>query len=306
MKNSLVLIGQTLGKRKTDKQKLLFINTIAEPLISKGIQVQIHRNQNKKVKSNNIHIGDMDHAHTVFICPYDTGKALMIQKGFYYPCNNELNNHIQKNNLLLQTMIGIFAVIVIFFSANLFHSDMFLRIIGTLLDFTMILLLLYITISPSPSVNMNRNSAALTLAIELAKEKKLHTSFVLTDQSIDTKLGYIQISQWYKKDANQKTFIMLDALAKGEELYVIGRKNEPMLIPLAKQIQGTVLTLTEDEILNSPLALFKHAIMITRGKIDDTHILYVSPSQDHHDYQIDVDALEQLKENLENFIQQQE
>jgi len=99
---------------------------------------------------------------------------------------------------------------------------------------------------------------------------------------------------------------MLDALAKGEVLYIVGRKNDPQLIPLAKQVHGTVLSLTNREINNSPLALFEHAILITKGKLDNDHILCVSPSQDHMDYQIDMTDLEHLKENLENYIQQQE
>ena len=47
MKNTIALLGQTLGKRKTDKQKLLFINTIGKTLLDRGISVQIHRNPNR-------------------------------------------------------------------------------------------------------------------------------------------------------------------------------------------------------------------------------------------------------------------
>ena len=196
MKNTIALLGQTLGKRKTDKQKLLFINTIAKPLLDRGISVQIHRNPNRRVKSNNIHIGDMDACSAVFLCPYDTGRALLIENGRYYPCDNHANSQIQKHNLILEAVLGCAAAAVIFFTSGLLKADLTLRIIGILIDFAMALVLLYLITGPTPSTNMNRNSGALALTIQLASAKRKKTAFILTDQSIDSKLGYVQVNQW--------------------------------------------------------------------------------------------------------------
>ncbi len=306
MKHTLVMLGQSLGKRKTDKQKLLFINTIAKPLLDKGIAVQIHRNPNKRVKSNNVHIGDMDACKTVMLCPYDTGRALLIENGRYYPCDNHANSQIQKHNLILETILGIIAAAVIYLTAGLLKADMTLRIIGILIDFAMFVLLLYLFTGPTPSTNMNRNSGALALTVQLSSTKWKKTAFILTDQSIDSKLGYVQVSQWYKDEADSRTFIMLDGLAHGDTYYVIGREGDSEVKFLADAIGASPLYLNKEQIKNSPLALFKHAMLICAGTLTDDHCVMVSPSLDHRDYEVDTERLEKLKNDMAEYIDHRE
>ncbi|MCH4206991.1 MAG: hypothetical protein LKF79_01630 [Solobacterium sp.] len=303
MKEALVLFGQSLGKRQTDKEKIRFINTVAKPLLADNIKVQIHRNPIKRVKSNNLMIGDLENAQYIFLTPYDTGKRMLVPHTVYRPLDDHYNQTKEKNNLLIYSGLGILGVAGLFLTYSLFNMSFELRIIALLLDIMFILLIAFSIMSPSAPANMNRNSAACAITAVLAKTHRNNAAFIFTDQSIESHLGIIQVRNWYQSDADKKTFVILDSLSDGEQLFVVCRKKDTFAARLANEINADIITLSESQIDNSVLSQFKHCMMIVSGSQIDGH-LSVSHSRTNEDYHINTKQVEELEEHLNQFVEQ--
>jgi hypothetical protein len=305
MKDTLVLIGQSLAKRQSSKEKVRFINTIAKPLLDSGIPVQLHRNPNKRIQSNNILIGDMEHCSLVFLCPYDTGRRMLLPHIAYRPLDSRTNEINEKKNLLAYAILGAAGIVGIFLASSLMHSSFSNRLIGLIIDAGCAVLLYFALATPSASVSMNRNSSSCALAAELSKTPYRHTSFIFTDQCIESNLGYRQVRDWYQKDADQRTFVLLDSLSSGKNLYIVSRHKNSFIENFQKQTDATYVELTDAQAENTALGFFRNSILITSGILKDGQI-EVTPSRTNEDYHIDVSRLEHLQAVLAELIQAHE
>lgn len=301
LKETLVLVGQTLNKRQTDREKLLFINTIATPLLAEGISVEVHRNPNKKVKSNNLQIGDLINSDIVFVSGYDTACRMLIPHTQYYPLNADINRKNEKANLLIYAALTIFAIISMFFASKMIlASDFNLKIVGTIIDACMIFLLIFSLKMASSNVNMNRNSAACALMFELAKHKNNNCAYVYTDQSIQSFLGYLQLANWYLS-LNDKRFIILDSLSSGAELCLAASKDDEFSKRLAKSLNAHLIVLNKAELANSPLSCYPKVSLLFCGELIADRWT-VKDSRNSSDYHIDVNRLDKLLNDLAEFI----
>jgi len=297
LKETLVLVGQTLNKRQTNREKLLFINTIAAPLLAQGISVEVHRNPNKKVKSNNLQIGNLNNSDIIFVSGYDTASMMLKPHTQYYPLNADINRKNEKINLLIYAALTIIAIVGMFFASKMILASVFsLKIIGTLIDACMIFLLIFSLKMASSNVNMNRNSAACAVMFELAKHKSDNCAFVYTDQSIQSYLGYLQLADWYQT-TNDKHFIILDSLSAGTELCLAPAKDDDFSKRLAKNLNARFIALNKNEVINSPLSCYPKATLLFCGEfVDDKWT--VKDSRNSGDYHIDVDCLTKLVNDL--------
>ncbi|NCB33537.1 MAG: hypothetical protein EOM64_06600 [Erysipelotrichia bacterium] len=305
MKDTLVLFGQTLGKRQTDREKLQFINAVAEQLMADGIKVQLHKNPMKRIKSNNLLAGDMDHCRNVFLVPYDTGRRMLIPSIAYRPLDDQFNQKNEKKNLLLYAVISIVGVIGLFLTFPLFHASFGLRVLALLLDVAFILMIVFSLRCPSAPANMNRNSASVALAASLAKTPSKHTSFIFTDQSIESHLGLLQVKNWYHEEADSKLFIILDAISDGEQMFVAARRNEKSAKKIAEAIGAEIIELSDEQTDHSPLRIFNHAIMISGGHLENG-VLTVDHSRTNEDYHVNPDRIEQLYNSLSAYIKSED
>jgi len=298
LKETLVLVGQTLNKRQTNREKLLFINTIAAPLLAEGIKAEVHRNPNKKVKSNNLQIGNLNNSDTIFVSGYDTASRMLKPHTQYYPLNADINRKNEKINLLIYAAVTIIAIISMFFASKMIlAADFYLKLLGTIIDAGMIFLLIFSLKMASSGVNMNRNSAACALMFELAKHKADNCSYVYTDQSIQSYLGYLQLANWLKS-INDKRFIILDSLSSGSNLCVAAAENDEFSKRLAKNLTANFIALNKVELANSPLSCYPKATLIFCGEMIDDQWT-VKDSRNSSDYHIDVNRLEKLLTDLQ-------
>lgn len=297
LKETLILVGQTLNKRQTNREKLLFINTIAAPLLAQGISVEVHRNPNKKVKSNNLQIGNLNNSDIIFVSGYDTASRMLKPHTQYYPLNADINRKNEKINLLIYAALTIIAIVGMFFASTMIlASDFYLKIIGTIIDAAMIFLLIYSLKMASSNFNMNRNSAACAVMFELAKHKNNKCAFVYTDQSIQSYLGYLQLADWYQS-INDKHFIILDSLSSGTEFCVAAAKDDTFSKQLAKNLDAHFIALNKTELTNSPLNCYPKATLLFCGELIDGKWT-VKDSRNSGDYHIDVDRLTKLVNDL--------
>ncbi|MPM52690.1 hypothetical protein SDC9_99451 [bioreactor metagenome] len=292
LKETLLLFSDKLSRRQTVKEKQRFINTVAQPLLNQHIPVQLHRHPNKRVTSQNIQIGDLNHCRLMIVCGYDTASLMLNPSAGYYPLDAARNKRTEQRNLLTYLVLALSALLVIFWLAG--RTEWYLLIIKLACGAG----LLFAVVMPSSRFNLNRNSAAAAVTFELAAQHYQQTAFVFTDQTISSYLGYQQLADWCPPDA-AKHFILLEALACGKQLYVGGRANDAFGQDLAVKLKAEYLGLTPEQVDNCSLKLFHHSVVIFTA---DEH-QQVTPSRSYRDQHVDIKRLEQILDVLSQFCQ---
>jgi len=305
IKENLVLIGQTLGRRKTGKEKLLFINTISEPLLKQGIRVQLHQNPNRSIRSNNLLVGDMDRCDLLIAAPYNTGRRMLVPGARYYPLDCRRNKANEQKNLLLYALLTIAAAAVIFYASPLVRMPLPWPALAAVIDVLMIAVIWYAIQAPSPSCSMNRASAACAVLYELCGTPCRKTGFVFADQAIESNLGYIQLSSWFHEEIQRKTVILLDAISDAESLAVCSRPDSALAAELAASLHCRHVILQEQQYENTPLASFPDGILITGGTMENGTPA-VANSRNSNDYHINVSQVEQIAACLQKAVRAHE
>lgn len=300
MKDTIALIGITLGKRKTRNAKILFINTISKELMNSHIKVQLHETKQIGSKSTNVMIGDCDRKK-ILVAGYDTGSKMLIPRYKYYPLNMQKNFASETINMVLYFIL-ILSLLLLYFVYRVYGQvDLIAKI--SLLIFGCLILFMGIVgiVMPTSPFNFNRNSVAAAILYKLALDKQSDCGYVLTDYTATTYIGYKQLAAYYGNDGKNKTFIILDALSNGEQLYVCTTANlKSEAEKLSKLIGASVYLITKN-VENTPLSLFEKCLYITSGfEYDDQ--LIVANSRNKKDYKINIDMVERIKKGLETYL----
>jgi len=300
MKDTIALIGITLGKRKTRNAKILFINTISKELMNAHIKVQLHEKKQLGSKSTNVMIGVDDH-QKILVAGYDTGSKMLIPRYKYYPLNMQKNFASETINMVLYFIL-ILSLFLLYFVYRAYDQvDLIAKI--SLLVFGCLILFIGVVgiLMPTSPFNFNRNSVATAILYQLALDQHCDCSYVLSDYTATTYIGYKQLAAYYGNDGKNKTFIILDALSNGEQLYVCAKENQKSEAEkLSKSIGASVYLVTKD-IENTPLSLFENCLYVTSGFEYDGQII-VANSRNKKDYKINIDMVERIKKGLEIYL----
>ncbi|MCH4206978.1 MAG: hypothetical protein LKF79_01695 [Solobacterium sp.] len=299
MKETIQLIGITLGRRKSRYSKVQFINTISQSFLDAGLKPELNQKSKLGAKITNLFVGDMD-ADTIVIAGYDTPSRIL-QRGYkYYPLDQKKNLKAENSNIFLHLLFIVPAVIDLFFLrnfANLSGTGKTGMIILTIILFP---LALYGIFMPTARFNYNRNSISVAVLYSLVLQNICKVGYVFADYTASTYVGYNQIRDFYGTDERNKTFIILDALANSKDIYVVGSKQTSKEArKLAGMISAKVKIL--DQVDHTPLQLFTKTIYITGGE-DVTDELQVSNCRSNQDYHVDVERCENIRNGISEYL----
>ena len=203
--------------RKSRKQKGAFIGLLREHFPELTIE------QGGLIKSNNIVLGDISTAKTVFTAHYDTCARLPIPN-FIAPKNVVIS--------LLYSLLLMLPMIVILLALNvpmniLLPNARWAHPLITLLF--AVLIMGFMIAGPANKRNANDNTSGVITLIEiygrLTDDQKAQTAFVFFDNEEIGLLGSSQFKKQHSKEMENKLLINFDCVADGDHFLLAVTKE---------------------------------------------------------------------------------
>lgn len=303
LQDLMMLYGVTLGARRSKKQRYLFATQLKETLTALGWDYTVQTNPKGKTarRVENIVVGDITRARTVFVAPYDT-PAKALRPFRYYPFDPERTVEEERKDSLLKTVLGVLtaALAVPFLTLAMSRGGWWLLLC---LPAAVFLLLGYRIMKGFVNeVNFNRASASVAVCMKLVeelKDKKNSVAFVLCDRAADTYEGYRILGMELPQGAN---VVVLDCLAYGETLALahgpLANLRARKLLEALPQAREKVYT--EEELERNQLSFFPGGMVLTAGKVEGSAFV-VENTRSAKDHRLDLPRLEQIVKGLEAF-----
>lgn len=295
MKDEMMLVGVTLARRYTRKQKEVFLAEMCRQCRQAGWKTEFQTQHSRLLHVCNLVIGDLAHAKTVIACAYDTPvKAHLPIR--YYPLNPRKNTQAEGWNLALEWGL---AALCFFIAAFAVYSLKSLRLAMKIVMVILAILTACIGISllynRGNRMNFNRNSASVALVLRLIQEcsSSTTTAFVLVDQCCSSYEGLKLLKEHCP---SQTEVILLDCLAYGEKMVCAHKKGV--------DVSGWKAEDWIDKIYENPdngLRFFDRSVLLASGSIDK-HQFVVRHTRSNRDCQIDIPRLERILEILKGRI----
>ncbi len=296
MKELFETFGITLGRRLSYRQKVMFINEFSQPLLDKGIKVELQQKTYFGKKVTNVQIGDLDKADTIVVAAYDTGSRMFVPGYRYYPMNGSQNYTREVINTVIQLLCAaVLAVLVFFITRNFLDLPWWRKILAVLADAILVFLIYNVVNGIPASFNYNRNSASDIIIYKLANEnlKNRKTAFVLTDDSISSYRGYQQLNSWLGESAAKKNIVILDCLAYGEKVYCFSKTHNRIFDRIENMKDSDIEMKIVSDISNTPLSVFPNAVLLASGSMINDELI-AENVRTNKDYKVDLPRLEKL------------
>lgn len=305
MRDLFLTYGITLGRRQSRKQKIMYINEFAKPLLDAGIKVTLEERESLKKKVTNVFIGNVDKAKTIVVAGYDTGTKMLVPGYKYSLLKVRQNKNYETYNLIVGFIISVVLFMVAFLITRGFTTfETWRKVITVVADLLLAVLIGLSILGQANPVNYNKNTAANILIYQLAIKLKNNPSvaYVLTDNCAQSYFGYLQLADWLKGKADGKTFIMLDCLASGQDLFAISSDNKK-LEWIKKNIDADIKLkhIDVNHVTGTPLAIFNNTILLASGKEEGEDIVGEN-CRTRQDYHVDIKRLEKIEKLLADYI----
>lgn len=301
MKELLAFFGVTLRIRNTKRQKHLFYKAVSEIAADIKYKVSLQSVVSRFMGVNNIVIGDLKKAKTIVVTAYDTPNKIYLHNYKYYPFNTLKNIKEEKKNLLVQFLISlVFIVLVTMILWNFTSYNIFFKISSIVISIILLLNAYFIIKGKPNKVNLNRNSASVAILIAIMKELKRtdEVAFVFLDSCVNSFEGFKVLKNNASEDSE---VIVLDCIGYGEKLVVAHRENIKIKNYLFKELDFINKKYTEEEANNNVLNFFKKCIYVTSGTIENKQLV-VKNTRSKNDFNVDINRLEKIKENLLKYL----
>ena len=218
-------ILQEFQVRKSRKQKDAFLSLL------KAHYPQITVEQSGFIKSNNIILGDISSAKTIFSAHYDTCARLPIPN-FIAP-RNVLISLLYSLLLLLPMIIILFAMN---FPVSLISNNFWVHYVFTMVAATIMMALMIA--GPANKHNANDNTSGVITLIEiynrLTDQQRAQAAFIFFDNEEIGLLGSSQFKKKHGKEMENKLLINFDCVADGDHFLIAVTKD-------AEKIHGETL-----------------------------------------------------------------
>ncbi len=306
MEDLIMKYGVALGKRYTLKQRQRFLLTLNDEFSALGYQTRFANNAKKRnARAVNLFIGDLAKADIVICTHHDTPQKVFWPNFRYYPLNGKRNF----TNLTLITFIPavfsslIGALTIYYLINNLALGGYWYQILLFVVVALSFVFASLLTIGVSNKYNLNRNTASVTVLLEtaknLSKKAKNKVAFILLDKACSNNSGTQMLHQALPKTLDRKLFVYLDCVGNGDNLVVAYKEHlRKECQKLIRNFKGTqtasIVELDEAETVYTPAFFLRRSIVITNGKFDKKHNLYVDKVNSNKDRYVDIPTLEAL------------
>ncbi len=297
MRSKIEEVGIHFSKRRTYRQKYLFLNRLIGQLKGTGCETDMIEKQSKTGRSNHLVIGDLKKKKVIIAAAYDTGSKMLNPFYTYTPLDSRHNYKEEMRNAAAYSILTIGLVaLAVFFTRWGFQGAIFHKTTAVLFDLIAVLLVFRWMKRPDNKFNINRNSGAIAVMYE-SIEKTGKGCYVFLDNSVMSNQGYYEFSE----AVQDQQVIVLDCIARGEEMflaYQAGMEKMAQKIADAFEMSIHLLPLNEKQYANTPMAGLKSGFMLTSGRLSGG-VVCVKQVRNSSDVNIDLDQLEKVEKGIE-------
>lgn len=298
LKDLMMLYSVTLGSRKTQRKKNLFVETVKDACKEMNVPVKVLQNKEGVFASTSIVIGNLETAEYVFLAGFDTPVQYL--SGLkQYPFHPEKSSRAEnvKNGIrfLIVVLLAVCAYIPL--QALVSQGVKLLSVLTLMVLLAGIVILLFPKANP---YNFSRSSAVAVM-MKLAESKNANTAFVMCDHTVSGYIGYRAIKNEIPENS---MVILLGPMASGSRTVVVFKDRDSQFASaLAEQISDDVIQrkYAKEEAERNCLSLFPHCIYIGCGDIENREFV-VNNTACRKDMKVDMERLERIVNGLEGEI----
>jgi len=283
MRELLFDFGITLGKRKTNKQKKLFLDELEKRLNDLNISYRTIDIKQSYFSSKHLVVGDISKSKLILICNYDTPSINLCGRS-YYPLLIKDNIRTDQINLILSISIFILLNSIFVISFNYVNQlNVFIRLPIFFIEVLLFILSVKLIDGIPNPINQNRNNASIVLMLDLIHKNTKDISYIFMDNNSGSLIGYKQCKEYLD---NNKPKIILDSLASGKELYFASSND--------KQFNHANKINTEGKYWFNQI---KNMAVLFTGDIHNNKYI-VENSRFFNDYKVNQERLNIIEEEL--------
>lgn len=298
LKDLMMLYGVTLGSRKTQRKKNLFVETVKDACKEMNVPIKVLQNKEGVFASTSIVIGNPETAKYVFLAGFDT-PAQYLTGLKQYPFHPEKSSRAEnvKNGIrfLIVALLAVCAYIPL--QALVSQGVKLLSVLTLMVLLAGIVILLFPKANP---YNFSRSSAVAVM-MKLAESKNANTAFVMCDHTVSGYIGYRAVKNEIPENSR---VILLGPMASGSRTVVVFKDRDSQFASaLAEQISDDVIQrkYAKEEAERNCLSLFPHCIYIGCGDIENREFV-VNNTACRKDMKVDMERLERIVNGLEREI----
>ncbi len=298
LKDLMMLYGVTLGSRKTQRKKNLFVETVKDACKEMNVPVKVLQNKEGVFASTSIVIGNLETAKYVFLAGFDTPVQYLTGLK-QYPFHPEKSSRAEnvKNGIrfLIVALLAVCAYIPL--QALVSQGVKLLSVLTLMVLLAGIVILLFPKANP---YNFSRSSAVAVM-MKLAESKNANTAFVMCDHTVSGYIGYRAVKNEIPENSR---VILLGPMASGSRTVVVFKDRDSQFASaLAEQISDDVIQrkYAKEEAERNCLSLFPHCIYIGCGDIENREFV-VNNTACRKDMKVDMERLERIVNGLEREI----
>lgn len=298
LKDLMMLYGVTLGSRKTQRKKNLFVETVKDACKEMNVPVKVLQNKEGVFASTSIVIGNLETAKYVFLAGFDTPVQYLTGLK-QYPFHPEKSSRAEnvKNGIrfLIVALLAVCAYIPL--QALVSQGVKLLSVLTLMVLLAGIVILLFPKANP---YNFSRSSAVAVM-MKLAESKNANTAFVMCDHTVSGYIGYRAVKNEIPENSR---VILLGPMASGSRTVVVFKDRDSQFASaLTEQISDDVIQrkYAKEEAERNCLSLFPHCIYIGCGDIENREFV-VNNTACRKDMKVDMERLERIVNGLEREI----
>ena len=298
LKDLMMLYGVTLGSRKTQRKKNLFVETVKDACKEMNVPIKVLQNKEGVFASTSIVIGNLETAKYVFLVGFDTPVQYFTGLK-QYPFHPEKSSRAEnvKNGIrfLIVALLAVCAYIPL--QALVSQGVKLLSVLTLMVLLAGIVILLFPKANP---YNFSRSSAVAVM-MKLAESKNANTAFVMCDHTVSGYIGYRAVKN--KIPENSRVILLGPMASGGRTVVVFKDRDSQFASTLAEQISDDVIQrkYAKEEAERNCLSLFPHCIYIGCGDIENREFV-VNNTACRKDMKVDMERLERIVNGLEREI----
>lgn len=235
MRELLFDFGITLGKRRTIKQKKVFIEELEKKLNEYNVNYKTLDIKQTFFSSKHLIVGDVSKSKLILIGNYDTPTINLCRRP-YFPLMIKENIRTDQINLIISIIVFIltnFVFVLSFYYFNRFN--LFVRLLVFIVEALFFTFSIKLIDGISNPINQNRNSASIALMLDLIRKNSKNISYIFMDNTSSSLIGFKQCKDYLDNNIPK---IILDSLASGKELYFANSTNQKFSTSLTIRSEG--------------------------------------------------------------------
>ena len=300
MRDKIEEVGIHFSKRRSNRDKLRFMNRLASRLKAAGRALQMIEAGDRHVQSHHLVCGDLKKSRIVFLAAYDTGSRMLNPGYRYTPLDSRRNLREEMKNIAGYSVMTLAAAATaVLLTRALWGGTALMQALAAAVDAAVLLLVFRWMKKPDNKMNMNRNSGG-TAVLYACAEDTPRGCFVFVDNGVMSNQGFYETAEHLEN----REAVVLDSIAGTGTLFLACREEQ---VKRAEEMASAfdceirVLPLGEEQYKNTPLEGFPNGYMLTAGE-ERNGTVYVRHARRPSDMDLNVERMEKIRDGILKLI----